>query len=183
MNKYFLIALFGLLSVNHVARAENVYIPYLGIDAIFNKAKAQNLRPQYYGANINLGTSYNPYFGTEIFYQQVGSETKKLSNTEKYKTSYRAYGLDLFAYSPELLKFKAFATAGAGFYVLKEKTLLTGRTTDEGYGYRFGGGLIYQISSHVALRAAARYVNFDHISNADHMAEYTFGLRYNFVKD
>ena len=173
-------ALLGLLSVVNSAKAENQYTPYIGADAVYNKAKAHSLRPQYYGANLNIGTSYNPYFGTEVFYTQVGKETKKISESEKYKTSYRAYGLDVFAYTPSFLRFKAFATAGAGFYVLKEKTLQNGHTSDEGYGYRFGGGLVYQITSHIALRGVARYVNFDHISNIDHMAEYVVGLRYVF---
>ncbi len=180
MNKYFLIALLGLLFVSHSASAENEYTPYVGLDAVYNKAKAYSLRPQYYGASFNIGTSYNAYFGTEVFYTQVGRESKKINESEKYKTSYRAYGLDVFVYTPAFLNFKAFATTGAGFYVLKEKTLSAGHTSDEGYGYRFGGGLVSQMTPHIALRGVARYINFDHISNIDHTAEYTVGLRYVF---
>ncbi|HCU58745.1 MAG TPA: hypothetical protein DIC64_02055 [Alphaproteobacteria bacterium] len=180
MNKYFLAALLSVSVLSFQANAENIYTPYIGIDGIYNKAKANHFRPQYYGANINLGTTYNKYFGTEIFYTQVGSETKKVNSVQKYKTSYRAYGIDLIATAPLFQNFGLTAGAGIATYILSEKRPIASHSSDEGFGYRFSAGFVYDLNQNVALRGRAGYINFDHISNADHMAEYVFGIRYKF---
>jgi len=184
MNKYFFATLGGLLLISSMAKAENVYVPYLGLNAVYNKASNRQVKPEYYGASVRLGTSYNRYFGTEIFYTQVGSDTKKISALEKDKTSYRAYGLDMIVYAPICSSsLNLMATGGVGTYVLNEKKTGVSHASDEGYGYRFGGGMLYNITPALSLELVARYINFDHISNIDHMAEYALGFRYNFVKD
>jgi len=181
MKRYFLSALFIVFSFN--ANAENIFVPYIGIDGIYNKSKLYNSHSDNYGANFNVGTSYNKYFGTELFYAQVGSNAKAINLDQKYKVSYRAYGLDAVVYAPICSYFDLTTNLGIGAYTLKEKQTGISHSSDEGYGYRFGGGFIYHITPALAVRFVARYVNFDHISNADHMAEYAFGFRYNFIKD
>ncbi|MBR2299231.1 MAG: porin family protein [Alphaproteobacteria bacterium] len=183
MNKYFLTALLGLSLTALQAKAENVYIPYLGIDGIYNRAKMKQLKPEYFGVNFNIGTTYNRYFGTEIFYQQTGHSTKHLFSDEKLKTSYRAYGLDLNGYLPLSPSFDLTAGIGIATYVLSQKATHISHSSDEGYGYRFSGGLLYHFNKNCSLRAVARYVSLDHISNAHHIAEYVLGLRYNFIKE
>lgn len=183
MNRYFLPTFLCLLFLAPCTQAANVYVPYIGVDGIYNIAKAKQVKPQYYGADINLGTTYNQYFGTEIFYAQTGSDAKKISEDEKLKTSYRAYGLDLVGYLPVVSGFKLTATAGVATYVFKEKTTGQKHSDDEGYGYRFGAGFMYDLNKNISLRALARYINFDHISDVDHTAEYVLGLRYYFLKD
>ena len=183
MNRFFLTTSLGFLFLAPCVHAANVYVPYIGVDGIYNVAKAKQIKPQYYGAAVNLGTTYNQYFGTEIFYHQTGSKVKKISDDEKFKTSYRAYGLDLIGYLPVATNFKLTANIGVATYVFKEKTTGKKHSDDEGYGYRFGAGFMYDLSKNISLRALARYINFDHISDVDHEAEYVLGLRYYFLKD
>ena len=182
MNKNLFIGLFSLLILPKISYSANIYTPYVGIDGLYNKAKTMSRHTEYGGLNLNVGTSYNDYFGTEIFYQSTFPRHFYLDNM-KYKTSYRAYGLDLYAYTPSLKGLKLTASLGAATYVLKEKKLGLSSSLDEGYGYRFGAGFIYDVNRHISLRVMARFINFDHISNMDHMSEYSVGLRYNFTKE
>ncbi len=182
MNKKLFIGLFVMLVLPKISHSANIYIPYIGIDGFYNKASILSRHTEFAGANVNIGTSYNDYFGTEIFYQTVFPRHFYL-NDLKHKTSYRAYGLDLYTYTPSFKGLKLTASLGAATYVFKEKTVGLSSLSDEGYGYRFGAGMIYDLSKHISLRAMARYTNFDHISNMDHLTEYTLGLRYHFTKE
>ena len=67
MNKYFLVALSILSLLSFDLKAQNVYIPYVGIEALYATLKTSQNKPHYFGASFNLGTMYNPYFGTELF--------------------------------------------------------------------------------------------------------------------
>ena len=171
--------LFSCLCV-FAANAENAYRPYAGVDFLYNKAKTNLTRSGQYGALLNLGTTYNKYFGTEIFYQQTASKAKTIGTNTKYKTSYRAYGLDMIVTMPVCAKADVNLSLGAATYVLREK--LTGKRhgSDEGFGYRFGAGAVYHLTDRLAARFNARYINFDHISNLKHASEYTLGVRYYF---
>ena len=186
MNKYFLAGLFLLLFCGVQAKDENAYVPYFGFDGIYDKANATNIHPQYFGASINIGTLYNNYFGTELFYEKVWPDSKKISDTQKYKTSYRAYGLDIIGYIPVdcKMRFNLLGSIGFGEYVFHEKIKPFKHHNNSAYGYRFGLGVLYRIDNHFALRAIARYTHFDHINNFDHQMSYVLGLRYHFgIKD
>ena len=182
MNKNILIGLFALLIFPKTSQSANIYTPYIGLDALYNKAKISSKHTEFGGGNLNIGTYYNDWFGTEIFYQTVDPRHKRYDN-KQHKTSYRAYGLDLYAYTPAVWNFKLTALAGVANYVLKEKVTGLSSSSDEGFGYRFGAGVVYDLTSHISFRGIARLVNFDHISHMDHMAEYTIGFRYNFTKE
>lgn len=183
MNKYFLTGLFLFLLYGMQAKAENVYVPYLGLDGVYNKANGEGTRFQYFGANLNVGTLYNRYFGTEVFYEQTGSDSKKISETQKYKTSYRSYGLDLFGYLPLDCgsRFNLLGSVGFGEYVFHEKIKPFKHHNNSAYGYRFGLGALYQFDDHFAIKAMVRYVHFDHIHQIDHQMSYILGLRYHFL--
>lgn len=182
MNKKLLIGLLALLIFPKISQSANIYTPYVGIDGLYNKAKILSNHTEFGGRNFNIGTYYNDYFGTEIFYQSVDPRHDR-ADGKQHKVSYRAYGLDLYAYTPAVWNFKLAASAGVANYILKEKTTGLSSSSDEGFGYRFGAGILYDLTSHISLCALARFVNFDHISNMDHMAEYTIGFRYNFTKE
>lgn len=196
--RLFTASLFASLLTLHSANAETFdYLPYAGIDYSYNILSASGLDLHYNVAGINIGTKYNDYFGTELFYQQSDNyhkETNFGAISNKFKTSYRAYGLDLNAYLPLgcFQTFELFATAGIGEYVFREKFKSTvhvdGITRSYGtsyhesaIGYRWGGGLIYNLSDNFSLRASVRYINLDRISDYDHMMEYSLGLRYYFL--
>lgn len=157
----------------------SAYIPYLGIDYGYVEAKAQKLKPYYNSFILNLGTKYNPYFGTEIFYQQTSSDSKKFAEG-KFKSSYRAYGLDIAAYLPLGCYHTAdlIATGGIGEYVFKKKFSGGKHHNDSGWGYRVGGGIAYNFSENVSLRLLARYVGLDKVSDFNHLMEYSAGIRY-----
>lgn len=172
------------LSFGTAARADDfVYIPYIGADYAYVRANAHSMRPAYHAGSVNIGTKYNDFFGTEMFYQQTGSESKKISSNQKYKSSYRAYGLDVSAYLPLGCYHQAdlFATAGFGEYVFNKKFSGEKHRNDSGYGYRFGGGLVFNLNENVSLRTLVRYINLDKVSGYDHMVEYAAGIRYHFL--
>ena len=183
MNKMFLAVCCAFLFWGQSVKAENKYVPYIGVDASYSRAKTSHTSPKYGGAYINLGTTYNTYFGTEIFYHQTFSNAKQINANDKYKTSYRAYGLDAIATLHVHSKFDLAASLGLATYVLSEKKTNMTHATDEGIGYRFGVGAVYHLTSRIDIRANARYVKTDHISNLKHLGEYTFGMRYFFGKD
>lgn len=183
MKKTLALALFVCLACISNAKAENTYRPYIGADFSFDKAKTNFIRPDYYGAYFNLGTTYNPYFGTEIFYQQTDSRAKKLVDGTKYKTSFLAYGLDTIATYPVYSKFDVNLSLGVASYLFKERIVGGPHNSDEGIGFRFGGGAVYHITNRLAARFNARYIKFNRISNLDHASEYTVGARYYFMGD
>lgn len=158
------------------------YTPYAGVDYGYVEASAKSLNPNYHAAGINLGTKYNDYFGTELFFNQSGSDAKK-TNGGKYKTSYRAYGLDATVYLPLgcYRTFDLIATAGIGEYVFEEKLNGGKHHDNSAWGYRIGAGVMYNLTENISLRVLVRYVGLDGISNFDHLNEYTLGLRYHFL--
>ena len=170
--------LFVCFAQANTAQAHNVYRPYIGADLSFNKAKTNLIRPDYYGATLNLGTTYNTYFGTEIFYQQTASRAKTSAANQKYTTSFRGYGLDGLITLPACSKLDFNFSLGIASYVFKEKLSGMHRSSDEGIGFRFGTGAVYHLTNRMAARASARYIKFNDISNLKHASEYSFGIRY-----
>lgn len=185
MRKIFLLG----LSVLSFAYASSVkaeekleYIPYIGIDYGYIEAKAQKSDPNYHLVNFNVGTKYNPYFGTEVFFEQSSSDAKKIDSENKIKSSYRAYGLDVSAYLPVgcYHTVDLFASFGVGEYVFYDKLNHEKHNRQSGLGYRFGAGLMYNFSENVSLKTFVRYIDLNDISKVNHMYEYGIGLRYYF---
>ena len=104
MKKIFIATLFICFAHVCTVNAENAYRPYIGADISYNRAKTNFVKPDYYAAMLNLGTTYNTYFGTEIFYQQAAARTETVSTGQKYKTSFRGYGLDAIITAPVFSK-------------------------------------------------------------------------------
>lgn len=158
--------------------------PYVGLDYNYTDADADHQSPKYNSASVNVGTEYNKYFGTEVFYQYSDDDKKHVNGIEN-QTSFQAYGLDLMGYLPLGCDqvFSLVGTMGigeytfdknySGFYALKDQR-------DHGIGYRFGGGLQYKIDDKFSVRGLVRYVNLNDIDNFDDMWEYTAGIRYSF---
>ena len=162
------------------ANAETSFKPYVGVDYNYNNA---NNDYSFNSGTINVGTQYNDYFGTEIFYQQSDNDSKRLEEGE-YTQSFSAYGLDLMGYLPMGCEqeFALIGSLGIGEYTVEGSNNLNGldNTDDHGIGYRAGLGALYNIDNNVAIRAMARYVKFDKIEDNNDMMEYTAGVRYNF---
>ena len=180
-----LIAAVSLTAFASQAQAEQVYNPYIGINYNYSDANAKGLRPYYNSGSVNLGTSYNRYFGTELFYQ-FSDQYGKSGASEKFSNGFQAYGLDLMGYLPLGCYdvWSLIGTVGIGEYKFRNKYIAAGegkhKYRDSGYGYRAGLGIQYNIDSNWSIRTLARYVGFDKVDGYDHMMEYSAGIKYNF---
>ena len=89
----------SVLASSAQAAQDGAYLPYVGMDYTYSDANARFERPHYNSGSVNVGTMYNRFFGTEVFYQLSDSH-KIRHETDKSKTSFQAYGLDLYGYLP-----------------------------------------------------------------------------------
>ena len=181
-NITFLLTLASLITVSTVAKADNYnYMPYIGADYIYSDASAKGLSPYYNALSLRIGSDYNSYFGTELFFAQ-SDKYKHHTTAIKHKSSYRSYGLDTIAYLPLgcAKKFSLAATVGIGEYVFKSKNYPHKHYNEHGYGYRFGGGFKYAFNQNWQARFLTRYVKFDHTGIYNHTIEYSAGIEYHF---
>ena len=184
-------ALMAAVSVMALASAANAleYNPYVGVSYNYSDVNSKGIggayNPNFNSGTISLGTSYNKYFGTEIFYQ-ISDNYGKDFEDGKLGSNFQAYGIDLYGYLPMGCDqvFSLLGTAGVAEYQFKHKISVPGferdTTKDRGLGWRAGLGAQYSISHNVDVRAVARYVNFNKLEAMDHMMEYSIGLKYNF---
>lgn len=183
MKRTIFFMIFSLIAFrSNFAKADNYnYRPYVGASYSFVASHAEGAKPSYHSGGLYIGSEYGKYFGTEVFFNQTSYDKNFIAN-EKIRTSYRAYGLDLMGYLPLdcYNKFDLIATAGFGEYVFAKKSAGEKHHNDSGWGYRFGGGLKYNINNNWQIKALARYVNFDRISDFDHQIEYSTGIEYHF---
>lgn len=168
-------ALMAAASVVAFAASANAYDykPYAGVDYTYTDVQGLDLN----SATVNVGTNYNKYFGTEVFYQFSDSD-----KVEDVETSMRAYGLDLYGYLPLGCEQKVslLGTAGIANIDVKYKEDGEKRDNENGLGYRLGAGVQYNVDENLAVRALARYTFTDKIDGVDHLMEYTAGVRYSF---
>lgn len=169
------------LSAASAGAIENVYKPYLGVNYAYGEIRADGAHSYHNAGSVNLGSVYNKYFGTELFYQY--SDKHKFDAADDIKnTSFQAYGLDMMAYLPLGCegRFAPTATLGLGEYSFKHNFRFSKDRRDRGWGYRFGGGLTYHMDENWSARVLARYIKLDKVDGLDHMNEYSLGLRYTF---
>lgn len=154
------------------------FAPYVAAD--YTYTDAQNAF-EVNGGKFALGTDYNKYFGTEVFYQRTGSDrVHSAGETSEY--SLQSYGLDAYGYLPLGCDqvFSLVGTAGFAFEDVKYKEPETNRKTEHGVGYRLGAGVEYAFTNNFAVRALYRYTFTDQLGDLDHMNEYSLGIKYNF---
>ena len=182
MKKVFITTLaLGVLSAFSSFAQDGEYIPYVGLDYTYSDTNAKFMRPHYNSASVNVGTWYNKYFGTEVFYQ-LSDNHKSHNGLDKTKTSFQAYGLDLYGYMPLdcYSSFNLLGTVGFGEYTFSKDYSFAKDQRDHGIGWRVGVGALYNIDQNWGVRMVARYVNFNQIDDIDHMMEYSAGVRYTF---
>lgn len=160
------------------AKAELEYTPYVGVDYVNSSISGEN----FHNAAINLGTKYNKYFSTEVFYQTPLESTKFSDEGYKMKASYRSYGLDAYGYLPlgcdQVVSI--LGTAGIGQVDVKSKEIGGEHGKDNGWAYRLGAGVQYDVTEAWAVRAVARYSFLDKLDGLDHAMDFTAGVRYSF---
>ncbi len=154
------------------------YTPYVAADYTYtdfqNKAEVN-------GGKVALGTEYNKYFGTEVFFQYTGSD-RVHSSEGTHEYAMRSYGLDAYGYLPLGCDqvFSLVGTAGVANIDVKYKNPNKYRDTENGLGYRVGAGVEYDIDSNVSVRALYRYTFTDKVNTLDHINEYSVGVKYAF---
>ena len=116
-----------------------------------------------------------------MFYQ-ISDSHKTRSGLEKSKSSFQAYGLDLYGYLPLGCgeTFSLLGTAGVGEYTFVKDASFAKKQRDHGIGWRAGVGALVNVDQNWSLRMIARYVNLNQIEDFDHMMEYSAGVRYTF---
>ena len=180
-----LFAVVSVLALSANANATESFKPYVGVDYTYTDADYDGISPKYNSASVNVGTEYNKYFGTEVFYQYSDTDNKGVDHDLRAKTKFQAYGLDLMGYLPLGCDqvFSLVGTAGIGEYEFDAKFRgidAPKHHRDRGIGYRFGGGLQYQVDENVAVRGLVRYVNINDVEDVNDMWEYSAGVRYSF---
>lgn len=182
-----MIAVSAVAFTANAQAAELEYKPYVAADYHYTDANAHKESPYYNSGSVSVGTSYNKYFGTELFYQ-YSNDYKKSNRTtgEKRSSQFQAYGLDMIGYLPLGCDqvFSLLGTIGIGEYKFEKKngfmTIGSHKHNDSGYGYRAGLGAQYQIDENWSVRAIARYIGLDKVKDFDHMMDYSMGVKYSF---
>jgi opacity protein-like surface antigen len=171
-----------LVTVSTLAFASNAsaleYTPYTGVDYVNSHVLGHNFK----NADVVVGAKYNKNFSTEIFYQTpIEAKTWKESG-DKIKSSFRSYGLDAYGYLPLGCDqvWSIIGTAGVAQMDLKDKDLDTVSVRENGWAYRVGTGVQYDINDAWSARVVARYSFLDKMGGIDNVMDVTAGVRYSF---
>ena len=180
MNKN--IALLAAVSVLALTTNANAleFRPYVGVQYNYSEVDAEKVKADMNSYSVVIGTEYNRYFSTEVFYQN-SDKSNDIINGEKVKSDFTAYGLDAYAYLPLGCDrvWSVFATAGIANYDA-DTSSVEGKYEDNGLGYRLGAGVQYSITNDLAVRLLARKIWTDKLEDVDDMKEYSLGIKYSF---
>ena len=196
MNKN--IALLAAVSAIALATSANAleFRPYVGAqyNVTSHSIKDLHTNMDMHSYSVFVGTDYNRFFGTEVFYQN-SNKWHKVYEGNKIKSDFAAYGLDVYGYLPLGCDrvFSLLGTAGIANYDYTFQGTKTNDTqgttagTSEGFkseenglGYRLGAGMQYNITNNIAVRGIVRYIWADKLDGFDHMMEYSLGAKYSF---
>ena len=181
MNKN--IALLAAVSAIALATSANAleFRPYVGAQYNVTSHSIKNVHTNMdmHSYSVFVGTDYNRYFGTEVFYQN-SNKWHKVIGGNKVKADFAAYGLDAYGYLPLGCDrvWSLLGTAGIASYKYDYDDGVKG--DDHGLGYRLGAGMQYNITNTIAVRGLARYIWADKLDGFDHMMEYSLGVKYSF---
>ncbi len=180
MNKN--IALLAAVSVFALSANANAleFRPYVGVQYNYTEVDADYVQADMNSYSVVVGTEYNRYFGTEVFYQN-SDKSNDMVDGVKLKSDFEAYGLDTYAYLPLGCDrvWSVFATAGIANYDT-DTSSVEGKGEDNGLGYRLGAGVQYSITNDLAVRALARQIWADKLEEVDDMKEFSLGVKYAF---
>lgn len=181
MNKN--IALLAAVSAIALATSANAleFRPYVGAQYNLTSPSVKYMpNMDMHTYSVFVGTDYNRYFGTEVFYQN-SNKWHKVVNGAKTKVDFAAYGLDAYGYLPLGCDrvWSLLGTAGIANYDF-DGDQGAGKEEDNGLGYRLGAGLQYNVTNNIAVRGLVRYIWADKLDMMDHMMEYSLGVKYSF---
>lgn len=180
MNKN--IALLAAVSILVLSANANAleFRPYVGAQYNYTEVDADFVKADMNSYSVVIGTEYNRFFGTELFYQN-SDKSNDIIEGEKLKSDFEAYGLDAYAYLPLGCDrvWSVFATTGIANYDI-DYAKSGEKEKDNGLGYRLGAGVQYSVTNNIAIRALARKVWADKLDEVDDMKEFSLGIKYVF---
>lgn len=160
------------------------WTPYFGADythAFTHGSHYEGLAvPSHADAGtLSFGLKMMPYLSFEMF-----AEYSKHENKTDVRTNYHGYGIDAIGSLPFGCKkqFELLGTVGMSRYYNEVKVKATGDMHEKyDWGYRFGGGIQYNITDRWSARAMYRHIIFNNsrfaYSNFDVLS---IGVRYYF---
>ncbi|MFI3241953.1 MAG: porin family protein [Alphaproteobacteria bacterium] len=142
------------------------YNPYVGVNYNYTNP-SDSFADDQNSVSVNVGTTYTENFGTEVYYQYTPAK----EDGEQFFS----YGLDLIGNLPLGCEatWEVLASAGVGAYEF------WGKTDDDGYAFRYGAGLQYNVDEDWSVRAMYRYIDTRHLAT-DYINEVSVGAKYNF---
>ena len=182
MNKN--IALLAAVSAIALATSANAleFRPYVGAqyNVTSHSIKDIHTNMDMHSYSVFVGTDYNRFFGTEVFYQN-SNKWHKVYRGDKVKADFAAYGLDAYGYLPLGCDrvFSLLGTAGIANYDY-DFDANGAKGEENGLGYRLGAGMQYNVTNNIAIRGLVRYIWADKLDGFDHMMEYSLGAKYSF---
>ena len=158
--------------------------PYFGADYNYTfthhvKAYDSVVPSHYHSGSLDFGLKVLPYLSFEMF-----ADYSKHEKRSGIRTNYHGFGVDALGMLPFGCygEWKILGTLGLGRYYseIKDKGAALSDSTYD-WGYRFGGGVQYDITDNWAARLMYRHVIF----NKHHFAYTNFdvlslGVRYSF---
>ena len=182
MKKTLLLA--GVASIFALSAQAVELTPYFGADynyTMTHRVKSYNgaVSPNYHSGTLSFGLKTLPYLSFEMF-----AEYAKHERSNHIRTNYHGYGIDALGVLPFGCdkRWELLGTLGLGRYYseIKDKPAGTSDSTYD-WGYRFGGGIQYNITDNWAARAMYRHVIFNkHHFAFTNLDVISLGVRYSF---
>ncbi|MFV0625907.1 MAG: outer membrane beta-barrel protein [Alphaproteobacteria bacterium] len=184
MKKFLFVSAAALL-FSYSAKAADIEVkPLVGLDYVYSYAeyKADNkkaLQKNFNSPALVLGAQLNKYFSVEGLYQQTFNQSKNHEGT-KNKSKYRVLGLDAIGHLPLgcAQKVELLGLVGTGNYRYSAKNAYE-KGSDDGWYGRIGGGVQYNVTDQVAVRAMVKNSWVD-VKGLDSVLDATLGVRYSF---
>ncbi|MDD4555991.1 MAG: outer membrane beta-barrel protein [Alphaproteobacteria bacterium] len=184
MKKFLFVTVASLLCAFTAKAAELSVKPIVGLDYVYSRAEYKGDNKKALQKNFNspalvIGTQINKFFSVEGLYQQTFNESKSHAGL-KTKSKYRVLGLDAIGHLPLgcSQKFELLGLVGTGNYRYSAKNAVE-KGSDDGWYGRIGGGLQYNVTSDVAVRAMVKNSWVD-VKGLDSVLDATLGVRYSF---
>lgn len=167
------------------AAASGHFNPYIGVDAARTVVDFKNgvnniLDDTANGYHVYVGNRFTRFFGIEAgFFDTFYNSHNSVVGTTKWKT--HGWNVDLVGYYPidSAGRFEVLGTAGGTWASIRAKLGTAGDAEEEDINPRFGLGLQYSITDHVAARGMARWQSTG-FKDAGDVWTYSAGLNYNF---
>lgn len=183
--KKFLVVSAAALLVSFSAKAADIEIkPLVGLDYVYSYASYKGENKKVFQRNYNspalvVGAELNKYFSVEGLYQQTFEQSKNHDGT-KTKSKFRVLGVEAIGHLPLGCneKIELLGLVGTGDYRFSAKDFADKGSENGWYG-RIGGGVQYNVTDKVAVRAMVKNSWVD-VKGLDSVLDATLGVRYTF---